>query len=205
MNMRTIALGLLSLLLSGIVWTVPAAPQSSAELDTLLAALQDDKTSNDAWQALLKRGKADPEVRKYLAERLPTLLDQYKERTDGMPDFVWGDEAKVAGELKIAEAAPALARRIDMLTEGRMGGSIGYSFIDYAARTALIHIGPPAVPYVIEVLKHGTPLQREIAAEVLRYIRTDDARQALEDALPVEKDPKVRHRIQEALDSRRGR
>jgi HEAT repeat protein len=120
-----------------------------------------------------------------------------------MPDFVWGNEARVAGELKIAEAAPALARRIDMLTSPRRGGSLGYNFIERAADTALTDIGPPAVPVVIEVLKHGNPLQREIAAHVLRYIGSNAAWKALEDALPGERDQKVRQRIQEALDSRR--
>lgn len=203
MNGRTIALSILSLLVSGIVATVPAASQGSPELDALLAALQNEKASNGATQVLLERGSADPEVTKYLAGRLPTVLDQHKQRTDGIPDLVWGNEARVAGELRIAEAAPALARRIDMLTGWRSGGAQGYNFDERAADNALINIGPPAVPVVIEVLKHGNPLRREIAAHVLRYIGSSTAWQALEDALPGEKDAKVRQRIQEALDSRR--
>jgi HEAT repeat protein len=154
-------------------------------------------------QVLIKRGKADHEVRKYLAGRLPTLLDHYKQRSDGIPDLVWGNEARIAGELEIAEAAPVLARRIDMVTGPRSGGAQGYNFHERAADNALINIGPPAVPVVIEILKNGNALRREIAAHVLRYIGTSAAWQALEDALPGEQDPKVRNRIQEALDSRR--
>ena len=203
MNARTMAFSLIATLLFGIVGVLPVASQDTSELDTLVAELQDEKTSNDATQVLLDRGKADREVRKYLAGRLPTLLDQYKQRTDGIPDTVWGNEARVAGELEIADAAPALARRIDMLTGPRSGGAQGYNFHERAADNALINIGLPAVPVVIEVLKHGTSLRREIAAHVLRYIGSATAWQALEDALPGEKDPKVRERIQEALDSRR--
>ncbi|MDR3678055.1 MAG: HEAT repeat domain-containing protein [Acidobacteriota bacterium] len=203
MNWRTIALSLLSFLLSGIVATIPVASQSASDLDTLLTALQGEKTSNDAMQELLERGKADHEIRKYLAACLPTLIDQYKERSDGIPNLVWGNEARVAGELKIAEAAPVLARRIDMVTGPRSGGAQGYNFHERAADNALINIGPPAVPVVIEVLKNGNALRREIAAHILRYIGTSAAWQALEDAMPGERDPKVRDRIQEALDSRR--
>lgn len=203
MNGRTVALSLVSLLISGIVGTIPVASQRSSDLDTLLAALQNERTSNDAMQVLIKRGKADHEVRKYLAGRLPTLLDHYKQRSDGIPDLVWGNEARIAGELEIAEAAPVLARRIDMVTGPRSGGAQGYNFHERAADNALINIGPPAVPVVIEILKNGNALRREIAAHVLRYIGTSAAWQALEDALPGEQDPKVRNRIQEALDSRR--
>jgi HEAT repeat protein len=167
----------------------------------LLSALQVEKTSNNAMQELLSR-RDDPEAKRYLAARVPALLDQYRQRNDGMPDLVWGNEARVAGEFKIAAAAPILARRLDMLTSPLSGGSLGYNFVDRAADSALIRIGPPAVPFVIEVLKHGNPLQREIAAHVLRYIGTDIAWRALEEDLPGEKDPEVRHRIQEALGSR---
>jgi HEAT repeat protein len=191
------------MLLSGIIGIVCGTSQNSPDLDAILTALTEERTSNEATQALLSRGNTHPEVRGYLARRLPTLLDQYKERRDGNLNVVWGNEARVAGELKIAEAAPVLAKRIDMLTSGPSGGSLGYNFLDYAAPEALISIGPPSVPYVIDVVKHGKSLQREIAAHVLRYIHTPEAWRALEEALPHEKDPKVRHRIQEALDSRR--
>jgi HEAT repeat protein len=150
---------------------------------------------------LTKRG-GDPEVRKCLSRQLPVLLEQYQERKDGR-NFIWGSEAQVAGYLKIVEAAPVLARRIDMHTSGGMGGSMGYNFFDYEADYALTRIGPPAVRLVIDVLNHGNPLQREIAAHVLRYIGTHDAWQALEDRLPKESDPKVRARIREALKSHR--
>jgi hypothetical protein len=201
MNRRTALAKLLAVTLWGVSTAVPAVSQCSPELDHLLVALQNDKTSNDAMLDLISRGK-DPEVKKCLAERLPVLLDRYKPRNDGIPDFVWGSEAGVVAELRIAEAAPALSRRIDMLTSWPMGGSVGYNFHERAADYALIDIGAPATPFVIEVLKHGSTLQREIAAHVLRYIGTGAAWRALEDALPGEKDPKVRARIQEALNSR---
>jgi len=202
MNKRTIPLNLIPLLLWGALASVPGASQCPPEVDRFLGALQKEHTSNGAMQELLRRGD-DPEVKKCVARRLPALLDEYKQREDGIPDFVWGNEARIAGELRIAEAVQVLARRIDMLTSGRMGGAQGYNFSERAADNALINIGPPAAAPVIEVLKHGTPLQREIAAHVLRYIGTDAAWRALEDALPGEKDAKVRARIQEALDSRR--
>ena len=202
MHRRTVCLNVIPFLLWEILASLPPASQGPPDLDRLIVALQNENTSNGAMQELLRRG-SDPEVRKYLVRRLPDLLNRYKGRTDGTVDDVWGNEARVAGELKIVEAAPVLARRIDMLTYLRGGGAQVYNFHERAADTALINIGPPAAPFVIEVLKHGNPLQREIAAHVLRYIGTDVAWRALEEDLPGEKDPKVRRRIQEALDSRR--
>lgn len=199
--MRNVCLNIILLILWGGLATLPGASQCSPELDRLLVALQNAKTSNDAMQDLVQ-APHDPQVGDCLTSRLPLLLDEYKPRNDGMPDFVWGNEARVAGELKIAEAAPVLARRIDMLTMGPLAGSLGYNFIDHAGVGALIHIGAPAVPVVIELLKHAKPLRREMAAHVLRYIGTSDSWQALEDALPGEKEPKVRQRIEEALKHR---
>jgi HEAT repeat protein len=203
MNVRAISLSVLSCLFWVVVGPTPAASQKTPKLDAALAALQNDNTSNGATLFLLDHGKEDPLVKKYLAEHLPKILSQYQERADGMPNYIWGNEARVAGEFQIVEAVPVLARRIDMLTSDRMGGGQGYNFFDHAANNALINIGPLAVPAVIDVLKHGNRLQREMAAHVLREIGSDAAWHALEEALPGEKDPNVRHRIQEAIDSRR--
>ena|SRR5437762_13179421 len=203
MNRRATSLSVLPCLLWAVVGPAPAASQKLPTLDAALAALQIENTSNGATQYLLDRGKEDPNVKKYLAERLPTILDQYNERTDDIPNFVWGNEAKIAGEFRILEAIPMLARRIDMLTSGHMGGGQGYNFFERAADNALVNIGPPAVPAVIDVLKHGNGLQREIAAHVLQEIGSDAAWHALEEALPREKDPKVHDRIDKALKSRR--
>ena len=202
MDRRIVWLNLIPLLLFTGLTIAAAPPQCSRELNRLLRALQNEKTSNDTMLELIKRGN-DPETRKCLEDRLPVLLSEYRPRNDGIPDFDWGSEAGVAAELKITEAATVLARRIDMQTSPRSGGAQGYNFSERAADHALIDIGPPAAPFVIEVLRHGNPLQREIAAHVLRYIGTAAAWQALGEDLPGEKDPKVRHRIQEALDSRR--
>jgi HEAT repeat protein len=201
MRMRSVFPSLISITLFGTLSALPAASQCSHELDRLLVALQNDKSSNDAMQELLQGGN-NPEAKACLAHRLPNMLAEYRKRTDGFPDFVWGNEARIAGELRITEAVPPLARRIDMLTSPASGGSLGYNFTDRAASSALMNIGPPAVPVVVQVLKTGSSLQREMAAHVLREIGNDAAWQALEDALPGERDPKVRARIQEAVNSR---
>src|SRR5208282_796055 len=112
-------------------------------------------------QELLREGN-DPEVKKCLTRRLPDLLDEYVKRKDGKPDFAWGSEARLAGELRIVEAAPVLARRIDMVASFMSGGAQGYNFSERGADDALLKIGAPAVPFVIEVLKHGTIRRREI-------------------------------------------
>ncbi len=201
MSLQSFCPKVILLLLGSSLAAVPAASQCSPELDRLLAAIQKEDTSNGAMKELVKVGD-HAEARKCLSDRLPRVLEAYKARTDGIADFVWGNEARVARELRITEAVPVLARRIDMATTPGMGGSLGYNFFSYEAVGALIQIGAPAVPSVTEVLKHGSPLQREMAAHVLRYIGTDEAWSALEEAVTTERDRKVLNRIQEALNSR---
>ncbi len=190
-----------SALLLTILLSAPAFAQDTVNLVWKFRSLQNDWTSNSALPWFLAH-KNDPEIRKYLAIHLPAALDAHEQRDDGVPDITWGNEAQVAGEFKIAEAAPALAGRMDTLTHPRSGGSFAENFFDYAAAHALIQIGPPAVPYVIEVLKHRNHLCREIAVYILSNVGTGDAWRAIEDDLPGETNVHVRERIEGVLASR---
>src|SRR5215472_2679538 len=97
-----IGLSLMLTLLSGSLRSA-AAPQGTAtDLEALLQKLQDEASSNEATEELLRRGKTDAETRKYLADHLPRLLKEYQPAGDAI-NPVWGNEARLAGELKIAE------------------------------------------------------------------------------------------------------
>jgi HEAT repeat protein len=198
MRRPVIGLSLTLTLLSGSLRSTAAVQATAADLEGLLQKLQDEASSNQATDELLKRGKADAKTLKYLADHLPRLLEQYQPTGDVIK-LAWGNEARLAGELKIAEAVPALCKRIDMLTSPKRGGSLGYNFLDREAVNSLILIGPASVPAVVDVLKHGTAIQREEAAYVLGEIGTDRAREALTDALEEETHRAVRQRIEEAL------
>jgi len=172
-------------------------------LDQLVHDLQVEESSNDATEELLKRGRTDPPVRTYLASKLPSLLEQYRENPPEVGEnLVWGNEARLAGELKITEATAVLCKRIDMLTSPRRGGSLGYNFFDHEAVRALILMGRPVVPDLIQVLTLGNSLQRQEAVCALGYIGGDRAQQALKRRLELEADPDVRQRIEEALKQR---
>ena len=199
--MKFLAYGLLIVFaLAPWVRVAPLATERKRpELDALLEKLRDESTSDEAKRALIQIVKSDPEAKAYVSERLPALLESYGGRGNRREDYTWGAAADLVAELRVAGAAPALCRKIDLVTTPEVGLSFFYNFVNRGATIALIRIGQPAVPCVADVLRHGTPLQRQEAAYVLGHIGTDDARHTLQEQLPAEKDPDVRRRIDEAL------
>ena len=87
--------------------------QGTISDDALFQKLQTGRTSRQAFEQFLKLGKRHPDVRKYLAERLPGKIAAGP--GDNPP--VWENEALLAGHLQIVEAIPALAQHIDQLVE----------------------------------------------------------------------------------------
>lgn len=201
MRIRTCSLALLAI---SWAWLCSsnglAKDQKGASVEVLLRNLQVEKSSSEAADELLRRGAADAETRNYLVRHLPGLLEKYQPNMPGAHgNLVWWNEAKLAGELKIVESVPGLIKGIDIKAGPGSGGSLGYNFYDYDAVWSLILIGPPAVPALVSVLKHGTALRRREAAYVLGEIGTDRAREALTAAHKREADTEVRSRIEEAL------
>lgn len=173
----------------------PVAAGDDSQVDVLLARLD----SPVAADQLIKLGRTDPAARRAIAMRLPPLLAKDPPPESAVPPGRWANGFRVAGELKIVEAVPALIKHIVLLTDAVSGLSLSYEFRNRAAVQALIEIGQPAVPAVVGMLKQGDSLQRQASAYILGQIASDAALQALKKDLPNESDPKVKHRIEEAL------
>jgi hypothetical protein len=136
--------------------------------------MQLSQTNDEAAQKLLQLGYADPEARKYLAAHLPPEIAKG-------PNHVpqWRDEVRLAGELKMAEAAPALAKWISV---GDDSGVLSEPHPDDSpAVAALVQIGDPAIPALEKLLKRGTQTERWQAMYALDWIGSPKAKAALRD------------------------
>lgn len=171
-----------------------AVSQEPARAKELFANLQNDKTSDAAAAQLLQDAKENPETRAYLAAHLPVRISA-PERGEG-----WINSIRLSGELKIEQAAPALAT---LLTKSdTMDGDGIITFHRLATLQldppglALARIGDPAVPAIAKVLDSGDRTVRLRAVWVLRNIDSPKAGEALRQHLSVEQDPAIRRVIE---------
>ena len=175
----------------------PGAPtlyaQESAEPQTLFRQLQSPNTTDRAAGQLLKLGKSKPEARKYLATHLPDLIEKLSDPQ------VWTNAVQIAGRLKIAEAAPALAKWIGKGGQGTITIAQTMRLEDNPAAKALAEIGDPSLPTVSAVLKNGNLNERGDAVLVLYNIRSPAAQTTLRKHLKHETDPSLRDFIARIL------
>jgi hypothetical protein len=178
-------------------------PQSHPSPSELVQQLQSKKTTNNARDELLRLGKSDPEVREYLAAHLPRLIESGPRTADCQENSceTWLNAVKLAGQLKIAKAVPALAQWISWRERpAPLGLSSEANLVFYPAATALWEIGNPAVPAVQHVLESDQrPPFRRIDERVLCIINTPESKAALRDFLPRESDPDLQAWIKRCL------
>jgi len=192
---------------SGTSWQWASA-QGRPSAPELFERLRSDQTTNAARKQLLDLGKSDPETRNYLAAQLPLLIDLGPEscpQTDTV-DLVtrwhacpWYNAIELAGNLRIAEASPALARWINWRVEGPLLPSIEAQLIFYPAAKALYEIGDPAIPVLQHILNSSGGGEHAQAVRVLCKIRSVKAKAALSEQLAREADPGLRTMIKNAM------
>jgi HEAT repeat protein len=185
-------------ILSSSILTMDLAllAQGSNQVQTLLQQLQSAQNTNEAAEKLLKLASADTKVREQVAGQLPAILDKGPQE----PAQPWTNAVRLAGELKIAEAAPALAKWIHLNTgTGTLSLSREARLVDYPAGQALVQIGVPAIPALVGVLDSGNLYERWNAAYALNLIGSPQAKTALREHLKREQDPTMRDFIERAL------
>jgi HEAT repeat protein len=190
--MRSVFLSILAL--ATIAGCFPGAiSQEPARAKQLFAEIQNEKTSDAAAAQLLKDARENPETLHYLAAHLPARIGA-PERGEGWVNFI-----RLAGELKIEQAAPALA---SLLTKSdTMGGDGAVTFtrlvkleLDPPGK-ALAQIGDPAIPAIEKVFENGDRTARFRAVYVLQNIGSTKSNEALRRQLDVEKDPNIQRVI----------
>lgn len=192
--MRSIAAILL--LLGLPVFGLPA--QRPVSIPELFERLQAKETTDNAMSQFLRLGRSDEEARRYLAQRLPVTIAEQPKRPQ-----VWLNCVRLAGEFRITEAVAPLAKSIYAATEGTPGTLSSRNRLDgFPCAKALVEIGEPAVPKLIEVLEKGTRRQRWFAYRCLYLIGSPDAIGALRDDVNREADAGFRLEIQKALENR---
>ena len=154
-------------------------------------------TTNEAAKQLLQRARSNPETKRYLKEHLPPIVEKGPSDV-GEP---WVNVVGLAGELRISEAVPALAKWIGFeFGRGTVDMASWAALDDYPAAKALSQIGDPAVPRLATILKQGTSEDRSAAVRALMLIGTPAAKTVLQDQLKVEQDPKMKSFIKDAID-----
>lgn len=173
--------------------------QNAPEEAVLFQELLSPQTTDQGTAKLLKIGKTDSNVRKYLGVRLPPVIQKHPKYSSRQ----WTNAVRLAGELKIADAAPALARLISLDDLGGLGCFVTTSQIlnleTNPAGKALAEIGGPAIPALTEVLKQGSVRERTDVVYVLHYMGSARARRALQEHLGHEPDPQLRNFINRML------
>src|ERR1700722_10256540 len=122
-------------------WASVSFGQEAATLDVLFQQLLSPTATDKAAQTLLKRGTSDPAARAYLSTHLPRVI----EAGGNGAGRQWLNAVRLAGQLRISEAAPALERCISVEID-ETWKAIFSRLDDNPAGKALSQIGDPPSP-----------------------------------------------------------
>ena len=181
--------------------------QSSTSPSELLQVLQSEQTTDRGRDDLLRFGRSDPEVRQYLAAHLPLLIERGPSGPTcaSYPCRTWRNAVEVAGNLKIGETAPALARWIAVKDINPWPGiqpyGLKHEMINPTA-IALYEIGDPAIPALRHVIESGSTDEHALAVRALCAIQTPKAKAVLRADLRHEPDPSLQALIKRALEEK---
>jgi HEAT repeats len=181
--------------------TAPTADShQSASVPKLFERLQSEETTNQAAEQFMILGPRNDEARRYLTKSLPTLIMMEQK---GHPHS-WVNAVRLAGEFRITEAIPALAKWIDLPVGSLSGGTLAEAAnLDFSpAGKALAKIGEPAVPTLARVLEKGDQREQWVAYRALYLIGSAQSLMALRQHVGHEKDANFRREMQQALEGK---
>lgn len=179
------------------------ASSSSAQapnVASLFEGLQSPGTSDQSELALQQLGLKDVEVRDDLIRQLPPIIDKGPKGSLSLE--VWKNCVRLAGELKIVEAVPALGNwvGIDSVGPETTAGQFQRMETNPAGK-ALSQIGDPAIPTLVTVLDRGTVRERRNVYMILNIIDSLTARATIRARVGREEDPKLNDLIQRMADA----
>jgi len=150
--------------------------QTRSTTSALFRKLESAQTTDQAAEQLLGLGKANAMARQYLAVHLPPLIEAGPQSSVS----VWANAVDLAGELRIVDAAPALAKWIRVRVGGPVTGlSQEINLRHNPAAAALARIGNPAIPALEGPLEQGDLNERWEAVYALDLISSPKARSVL--------------------------
>ena len=188
---------------------VCCAPGTSAEqqpnVQQIFRQFQSEETSRNAEIQLMNLARGNPRARRFLALQLPVMIAKDPR---GTPEYyekhltlsaTWCNAVELAAELKIAEAAPALAKWVGLSKDPSMSLGSGELF-QHPAAIALVRIGDPSVPALTSVLNEGAEYQRSSAADALIEINSAKSKAVLRKYSSQGHDRKLAQDIQRSLE-----
>ena len=182
--------------------------QTAPKIGVLYNRLIQPSETNAAVPEILEMAKNDSTAREFLAGKLPSLIVNQLPHDEGAVSPVWANAVRLAGQLTIVEAVPALTKALSR--QPMFGGydkkdrsdvtlgMEGHLDFDIVGR-ALADIGDPSVPVIADILSKGAFPERRRATWILININSPAAQKAMRDHLPSENDPEVRRLIQMVL------
>jgi HEAT repeat protein len=193
MNRTICILMLMFIALSGLAQTTP-------KIATMYDRLIQPSETNAAAREIVEMAKNDSTARDFLAGKLPSLIiDQFPHDARTVSP-VWANAVRLAGQLKIAAAVPALKQALTPETQFIHKGydmrenETGTTFaaqsrldFDIVGR-ALADIGDPSLPVLSDVLSKGDVAERRRVIWILANIKSPAAQKVLQDHLPSESD-----------------
>lgn len=144
--------------------------------------------------SLVVLANQSPEHRAEVIRRLIDVLQDASTIVEGGLYQAWYDAAHILGALRATEALDVLIKYLDF-----SDGVMRFAVSRRPAVHALIQIGEPAVPKLIEALLNGEREIRRNAAEALGFIGGRQAREGLLRALITENDEGITREINRAL------
>jgi HEAT repeat protein len=171
-----------------IAWLGISARKSSVVYS--FGQLQKAETSDHAKDHLMNLAETSPDARRYLVARLSQLIAD--EKLLHSNNSVWINAVHLAGDLHVDEAAPSLARWIDVEWGGPTDMSRYAAMEDNPPGQALAKIGDHAIPALKDVLDRGSARERTNAVRALFLIGSEEAKRALMEHLKDESDPQLR-------------
>jgi HEAT repeat protein len=177
--------------------TASTVAQSNRTPSDLFQQLTTAASSDPAADQLIQLGSSNPQARAYIAARVPALI---AENPHENPDE-WASAARIAGELKIAQACSALKAWVGAEGVGPDAitlSDVGRLITDPAAK-ALAQIGEPAVPTLAETLNSNNLRTRSDAVRALQMIGSERAIEALREHEPHETNANIKSFIDDIL------
>ena len=171
------------LIATGIGLFVPPL-SAQTQVSALLQQLESRRTTDSARTQLLQLGRSDPKARQYLAIHLPLLIAADPRNPDPSHEFLrrqWMNAVYLAGALRLVEAAPVLAKRLNVRSTPLSGDYWNENLGGLPAGYALCQIGDPTIPLMERMLADGNSDQRTNAAYVLGAMNSPKSVAVLED------------------------
>jgi hypothetical protein len=165
---------------------------SARKLRALVSELSDPKSSDKAVPKIERLVNSEPQLRSALANGIRPII-----HTGDSTSRPWKNAMRLAGDLKMVDLAQDIANVVDRRGSPFFG--IQSIFEEEPAGAALVKMGDPAIPALVQVAENGSRPQRFAAPLFIVWIRTPKAHQALESLLSETEDPEVKKRIETLL------